>query len=227
MISCLVALQPPLVTFLSKLIECSPNSASLKKLDIGKVTSINNYKNDVKMNWKVSVVFTDSFPPVVNASLPVQEVSPIAKNVSHSNPSSTEILSPHGTALIKGVVIPSSNHYEKQELLSYALPPKGAFLFQFFKKTDVVLRSMQNFLNVAQVREPLDRLMDGNEDAHERDEDFCGVVGVDMHWEERIERTKALDGIEEDIAVNAMVQIQFIRPPTTSLVEVLNLQRSR
>lgn len=75
--------------------------------------------------------------------------------------------------------------------------------------------------------EPLDRLIDGNEDAHERDEDFCGVVGVDMHWEERIERTEALDGIEEDIAVNAMVQIQFIRPPTTSLVEVLNLQRSR
>lgn len=26
-----------------------------------------------------------------------------------------------GTALIKGVVIPSSNHYEKQELLSYGI----------------------------------------------------------------------------------------------------------
>ena len=39
-------------------------------------------------------------PPVVNASVPVQEVSPIAKNVSHSNPSRTEILSPHGTKLI-------------------------------------------------------------------------------------------------------------------------------
>lgn len=55
----------------------------------------------------------------------------------------------------------------------------------------------------------------GNEDDHERDEDFCN--GVDGHWKERSEGTEEQDGSEEDIAVKAIIQIQLIRPPTTFL----------
>lgn len=64
--------------------------------------------------------------------------------------------------------------------------------------------------------EPVDMLIFGNEDTHERDEGFRdGVVGSDSHWEERTERTEEQDGSEEDTAVKAIVQIEFIRPPTT------------
>lgn len=48
----------------------------------------------------------------------------------------------------------------------------------------------------------------GNEDAHDRDEDFCN--GVDGPWEEN---TEEQDGSEEAIAVKAIVQIQVIRHP--------------
>lgn len=58
----------------------------------------------------------------------------------------------------------------------------------------------------------------GNEDAHERDEDFCDrMAGDDGHWKEITEGTEEEeeDGSEEDIAVKAIVQMHFIRPGST------------